>query len=85
MKDNNNSLAVPNLHIPPEAVEAAARAAHAEWQRYCASQDETPIEYFESWDDLLPDEQEQWRQQATAAIRAALPYLVELQNGGRHV
>lgn len=25
MKDNNNSLAVPNLTIPPEAVEAAAR------------------------------------------------------------
>lgn len=24
MKDNNNSLAVPNLHIPPEAVEPVA-------------------------------------------------------------
>lgn len=68
MKDNNNSLAVPNLHIPPEAVEAAARelAPHP-------------------WSMYTDGAKAHFQAKATAAIRAALPYLVQLQNGGRHV
>lgn len=64
LKDNNNSLAVPNLHIPPEAVERSARDL-------CRAMGSDP-------DEVQSDGENEWplwwefRKPATAAIRAAL-------------
>ena len=55
-----------NITIPPEAVEAAARAVH-DIDRKIVGYDECP-----PWEELSPRDQ-RWRtHRATAAIRAAL-------------
>ena len=57
--------------IPPEAVEAAARAAYAEWVSFCVTSGGVEDEY-RAWDELDDEERIQWRTHATAALRAGI-------------
>jgi len=60
-----------DIHIPPEAVEAAARALHARWVIMCVQDGADPLDY-ERWEGLEDEERDGWRSEATAAIRAML-------------
>lgn len=59
-----------DIHIPPEVVEAAARAAHDLWRKQASIGDD--IAEYEQWDDVSRFYKDELRAQATAAIRAAL-------------
>ena len=61
-----------SITIPAEAVEAAAKAAYDRWRHLCADQDGIDVNHWRKWDDLDDPEQEQWREQARAAIAAGL-------------
>lgn len=52
------------ITIPPEALEAAAMADFEAWRKY--------HHRTETWDDLLPEEQESYRVAARAACLAML-------------
>lgn len=60
-----------NITIPPEAVEAAARAAYAEWVSLCVTSGGVEDEY-RSWDGLDDEERNEWHTHATAALRAGI-------------
>lgn len=59
-----------DITIPPEAVEAGARAAHDLWRMQASAGDD--IAEYEQWDDLSRFYKDELRDQARAAIRAAL-------------
>ena len=61
-----------NITIPPEALEAAARAAHDQWRHECAVADEEPVENWREWGFLELAEQLGWIEQARAAALALL-------------
>lgn len=61
-----------DIAIPPEALEAAARAAHDKWRHDCAEQQKEPVENWLEWHELEDFEQEDWRRQARAACLAML-------------
>ena len=56
--------------IPPAVVEAMARAAHDEWRRQASVGDD--IAEYEEWDNLSRFLKDEYREQATAALRAGL-------------
>lgn len=59
--------------IPDEVVEAAARAAHDQWRHECAVKSEEDVSYWLEWEALEDEaDREGWREQARAAIAAAL-------------
>jgi hypothetical protein len=60
-----------DIHIPPAALEAGARAEYEVWRHDCAGELELDLEMYRLWDQLEPDEQERWCGQARAAIAAA--------------
>ena len=70
MKKEKSQL-TDRITIPPEAVEAAARAAYAEWVSFCVTSGGVEDEY-RAWDELDDEERIQWRTHATAALRAGL-------------
>lgn len=61
-----------NITIPPEALEAAARAAHDQWRHECAVEADEPVENWREWDELDRWEQDSFREQARAACLAML-------------
>jgi hypothetical protein len=56
--------------IPPEVVEAAARAAHDVWRRQASVGDD--IAEYAPWHEMSADLQDEYLDQARAAIAAAL-------------
>ena len=60
-----------DITIPPDAMEAAARAAYAEWVSFCVTSGGVEDEY-RAWDELDDEERIQWRTHAIAALRAGL-------------
>ena len=67
-----------DITIPPEAVEAAARAAYAEWVSFCVTSGGVEDEY-RAWDELDDEERIQWRTHATAALRAGIAAWPEME------
>ena len=65
-------MTITHDQIPPEVVEAAARAAHQNWRESCSEAAHEPITNWQEWDDLTYDEQCDWLSEARAAIAAAL-------------
>jgi hypothetical protein len=68
-----------DIHIPPEAVEAAARAAYYAFTEINIGDGE------DRWERLLPRFRAEYREQARAAIRAALgawPGMYPVSYGG---
>jgi len=58
--------------IPPEVVEAMARACHQQWRESCSEASHEPISNWQEWEYLTVDDQADWRGQALAAARAML-------------
>ena len=60
-----------NITIPPEALEAGARASYEDWVSICVTSGGVPEEY-RAWDDLEDGERDEWRDHARAACLAML-------------
>lgn len=61
-----------NITIPPEALEAAARANYSEWVRLESAFTGIAIGDFEWWDGLDEEARDEWRKKARAACLAML-------------
>ena len=61
-----------DIHIPPDALEAGARAAYDQWRHECADEADEPVENWREWDDLDEFEQDSFRAQARAAFEAMI-------------
>lgn len=57
-----------NIHIPPAALDAGARAAHDLWRKQASAGDD--IAEYEQWDDLSRFYKDELRDQARAAFEA---------------
>jgi hypothetical protein len=59
-----------DIHIPPKALEAGARAAYEEWRRQFSTGDD--FARYEDWDDLSRFHKDEYREQARAACLAMI-------------
>jgi hypothetical protein len=69
---DDGKVPMDNITIPPAALEAAARAAYAIWVKQCWGMGIEDTDQFQSWEDLPPEDRQNWLDQHRGACLAML-------------